>query len=100
MPNGTLYGDYLLYEDAALGPLSLAYYRTINQTTTYLSLSGTAANYQIWDNASIKPVTAPSTDGIIIVNAKGGSTENFLTKDSGFVHNAASYTVIVKKLRG
>jgi hypothetical protein len=49
---------------------------------------------------SIKPVTAPSTDGIIITNAKGGSTENFLTQDSGFVHNEASYTVIVKKLRG
>jgi hypothetical protein len=44
-------------------------------------------------------VTAPSTDGIIIVNAKGGSTENFTSVDAGFTYNAASYTVIVKKLR-
>jgi hypothetical protein len=44
-------------------------------------------------------VTTPSTDGIIIVNAKGGSTENFTSVDAGFTYNAASYTVIVKKLR-
>jgi hypothetical protein len=46
----------------------------------------------------MKQVLTPSTDGIIIVNAEGGSTENFLTKDEGFVHNAASYMVIVKEL--
>lgn len=48
----------------------------------------------------VNEVLTPSTDGIIIVNAKGGSTENFLTQDTGFSYNAASYTVIVKKLRG
>ena len=43
-------------------------------------------------NITIKPVTEPSTDGIIIVNAKGGATENWTTKESGFAFNEASYT--------
>ena len=51
------------------------------------------------DNVSIRPVTAPSTDGITIVSGKGGTTYNFAYKDAAFAYNAASYYAIVKKVR-
>lgn len=40
---------------------------------------------------SIKEVTAPSTDGVTIVSAKGGAIYNFASKDASFTYNAASY---------
>jgi hypothetical protein len=65
----------------------------------WLYINRDAACDFVTNSLSVEPVTAPSTDGIVIVNAKGGATENFLTKDAGFTYNAASYTIIVKKLR-
>ena len=40
---------------------------------------------------SIKEVTAPGTDGVTIVSAKGGATYNFASKNTSFTYNAASY---------
>ena len=49
---------------------------------------------------SIKQVLTPSIKGCTIVSSKGGATERFKRIDTGFLFNASSYTVIIKKLRG
>jgi hypothetical protein len=51
------------------------------------------------DNLLCKVVLAPSTSGCTVVSAKGGVTYNFAYKNSSFTYNAASYYVIVRKLR-
>ena len=52
---------------------------------------GSAAFTGVIDDASCKLVTAPSTDGALIVSAKGGSTRNFSSKDASFTYNESSY---------
>ena len=51
------------------------------------------------DNISLKQVLTPSTTGATIVSAKGGTTYNFNHKNASFTYNAASYYVIIKKIR-
>ena len=86
---------------------------TWNQVTQYATLNTTAGNYFNYyltgmggagsnvrfDDFSNKQVTAPSTSGATIVSAKAGTTYNFLYKNASFTYNAASYKVIVKKIR-
>lgn len=43
-------------------------------------------------------VTAPSTDGVLIVSTKGGATRNFASVNASFVY-AASHYVVVRKMR-
>jgi len=50
-------------------------------------------------NNKVQQVTGPSTSGCTIVSAKGGETYNFAYKNASFTYNAASYYVIVKKVR-
>ena len=59
---------------------------------------GTDGRSNRYDDISLKQVLTPSTSGSTIVNAINGTTENFLTKETGFVYNAASYTVRVKRI--
>ena len=51
------------------------------------------------DNASMKQVLTPSATGAVIVSAKGGAVENFKARNANFIYNAASYGVIIKKMR-
>ncbi|MCK9517428.1 MAG: hypothetical protein M0R74_00155 [Dehalococcoidia bacterium] len=51
-------------------------------------------------NNKVQAVTWGSTDGVLIVSAKGGATENFAYKDASFTYNEASYQVIVRAARG
>ena len=44
-------------------------------------------------------VLTPSADGAVIVSAKSGAVQNFGYKNASFAYGAASYYVIVKKLR-
>jgi hypothetical protein len=57
-----------------------------------------ATNFAITDT-SVKEVTAPSTTGVTITSTKGGTNYNFAYKNAGFVYNAASYYVVVRKVR-
>lgn len=59
----------------------------------------TATNAVTVDDVSLKKVLTPSTAGCTIVTAKGGTTYNFTYKNPSFVFNAASYYVVIKKLR-
>jgi hypothetical protein len=51
------------------------------------------------DDVSRKQVLTPSTSGATIVSTKGGTTYNFGYKNASFTFNAASYQVIVRRLR-
>lgn len=51
-------------------------------------------------NNKVKQVLTPSSSGATIVSTKGGATYNFGYKNASFAYNAASYYVIVRKLRG
>ncbi len=53
------------------------------------------------DDASIKQILTPSTNGVTIVSTSGGSTENWAQVDSGFNPNdIASYTLSGSFRRG
>lgn len=73
------------------------YYTCVGNTGVYFGATSTAT-LNI-DSVTIKQVTAPSTSGCTIVSTKGGTTYNFAYKDAAFTYNAASYYVIVKKVR-
>lgn len=69
-------------------------------TTLYVQRSEVgAANDVTIDSIVSKQVLTPSADGATIVSAKGGATQNFAYKNAAFTYNAASYHVIVKKVR-
>ena len=79
---------------------------TTGSKTVYLT--ATSGTYHGWrgtltsviiDNYSLKQVLTPSSSGATIVSAKGGETYNFGYKNASFVYNAASYYVIIKRLR-
>ena len=78
--------------------------------TNYFTSTGTATGVlQIYTGLGasqytlsvlvIKQTTTPSTSGSTIVTQKGGTVQNFNYKAASFTYNAASYYVIVKKLR-
>ncbi len=75
-------------------------YGTINQVVDKVGCWQVDAIDFSLSGFSYKQVLTPSTSGVTIVSAKGGVTYNFGYKDASFTYNAASYTVIVKKLRG
>ena len=74
-------------------PTSATYTAYITQTDiirAYLGLrSGNAVNFSI-SAPSIKQVTAPSANGVIIKDLSGN--QNFISKAASFTYNAASYT--------
>ena len=79
------------------------YYRTWASATTvgvleFSILQGSATDFTV-SSLAVKQVTAPSSSGATIVSAKGGETYNFGYKNASFVYNAASYYVIIKRLR-
>ena len=51
------------------------------------------------DSFSMSKVLTPSSSGCTIVSSKAGTTYNFSYKNASFVYNAASYYVIIKRLR-
>ena len=56
------------------------------------------ASVQSW---ALNPVTAPSATGATIVDAKGGSTFNWTSKDASFTPNDASgYTYTIERQTG
>jgi len=82
-------------EYSSLSTSDYSFYLTQGGTVkrVYLRCNGTVS----FNSATVKQVLTPSADGIVIVNAKGGSTENWLTRDTGFAYNEASYRVIVRE---
>ncbi len=89
---GSCGGTTLLSESPAISGSYAAYnpeYVTAVATTTaVLWESYTATQYWIWGDPSLKQVTAPSTTGVIIVSASGGSTQNWASVSGSFVYNA------------
>ena len=69
---------------------------TLNIALACASTGGKSGRF---DDISVKQVLTPSTTGATIVSAKGGTTYNFNHKDASFTYNAASYYVIIKKIR-
>lgn len=69
-------------------------YRT-RGTDGYVRLYGKATSKSgqtiLFDEYSLKQVTAPSSSGVTILDAIGGN-QNFISKDANFTYNAASYT--------
>lgn len=60
------------------------------------STMGTAdGKYMFFDDVSAKQVLTPSSTGVIIVTAYGGSTYNWTSEDSGFKRNDTSYTYAI-----
>jgi hypothetical protein len=59
--------------------------------------SGTAGSEFIGaaSSVSLKRITAPSTDGVLIVSTKGGATRNFASANASFTYNAAGYRCVV-----
>jgi hypothetical protein len=75
-------------------------YRTkpvANDDSLYLrnSAAGTTDVTQL----EVYQVTAPSSSGATIVSAKAGEVYNFAYKNASFTYDAASYFVIVRKIR-
>lgn len=52
-----------------------------------------------FDDASVKQVLTPSTDGCTIVSTKSGAVPNFAYKNTSFTYNAATHYVVVRKAR-
>lgn len=83
-----------------------------SENTTYKTLTGNSGDtFQLGDLSGataaettggncIQAVTTPSTAGVTIVSAKGGTTYNWQSKNSSFTYNASSYYVVIKKLKG
>lgn len=69
-----------------------------NRTGVVEIFSAAVGEFTI-SNLAAQKVLTPSTDGCTIVSAKGGETYNFTSKDASFAHNAASYRVVVRKIR-
>jgi hypothetical protein len=67
--------------------------------SVYLRKNNSSVGTLLYDTISVQQVLTPSTSGATIVSAKGGVTYNFSYKHASFVFNAASYYVIVRKLR-
>jgi hypothetical protein len=75
-------------------------YSTLKSSTIgCLRVGSLGASSFTLSDIAITSVTAPSTDGVTIVSTKGGTNYNFAYKNAGFVYNAASYYVIVRKVR-
>jgi hypothetical protein len=82
------------------GNATKTFYVTSKGTTNALLPGGYAVGGRsTWDDITIKQVLTPTTDGVTIVSTKGGGVFNFTYKNAGFVYNAASYYVIVRKVR-
>ena len=79
--------------------VSAYYSSTSTSANVWLLSSNTTAKHTRYDDISVKQVTAPSTDGCTIVSTKGGTTYNFTSKHASFAYNAASYRVVVRKMR-
>lgn len=69
---------------------------TSGNINIYTTSDGTTAAVNSY---SIMQVLAPSTSGATIVSEKAGTTWNFAYKNASFTYNAASYFVVVRKLR-
>lgn len=52
------------------------------------------------DDLSLKQVLTPSSSGATIVSTKGGAVQNWAYKNASFTYNQASYTVVIRDLRG
>lgn len=75
----------------------------INHFGTGLEVNGyfRSAGSETCDaNNKVKQVLTPSTAGSTIVSTKGGTTYNWAHKNASFTYNAASYTIVVKKIKG
>jgi len=90
MPDKVENGTYTSYH-SAVEPSDALYIGT--------SAEGGNAEMDI-DNATVKQVLTPSTDGVTLQASKWDTTENFGIKGSGFKYNEASYAVRVYKVRG
>jgi hypothetical protein len=82
----------------ATGPYAI--YGTFKNDSGYSGFRAWAAVNFSTANYYKKQVLTPSTAGATIVSAKGGATQSFSYKNASFAYNQASYTVIIKKLRG
>lgn len=74
-------------------------YTTTGNKEAYYTANALGVSPLFIDTMVIKPVLTPSTDGATIVNSKGGTTYNFLSKNASFVYNQSSYFCIVRLLR-
>jgi hypothetical protein len=68
-------------------------YKTIKLNNNYYSVyrNNTDGAVDFSATNSLKQVTAPSSSGVLILDAVGGN-QNFVSKDANFTYNAASYT--------
>jgi len=73
-----------------------AFYATADATSGnfYMSYQGnTSGQTSLFDTASVTRVLTPSTTGVTIVSASGGSSYNWTSEDSGFNRNdSGGYT--------
>jgi hypothetical protein len=75
--------------------LSSAYFTAESGTSTvriYFEAIGSGDVCRV-DDVTVKEVTDVGSDGVHIVNAKGGATQNWETINSGFDYNASSYSL-------
>jgi hypothetical protein len=104
LTSGTMPGIYWGGSSVFVGPNFTANntsYRTqidIAGVRGFRITSSAATNYAL-TAMSLKQVLTPSTNGIVVVSTKSGAVPNFASKNASFTYNAASYTVIVRKVR-
>ena len=81
------------------GAASKSLYGTMTTTTGWFSVGDGQGDTKVsnWDNLSAKKVLTPSATGCTIVSTRGGSTQNWKSKDASFNYNdSAGYTIYLE----
>lgn len=83
----------------------VTFYRVMTKTTAIplLKKNTATAGTMLFDETSVKAVTAPSATGVTITSTPGGTTYNWASVESGFNYNDASgytYTIIPRFVGG